>query len=83
MITGQFIGYGSRSDLLTINDKITQLRVPGFIDAQLHLNYAMSDNFSASLSGINLLNQSNGLWGNYPIQGIRIDLGLQYNFNWP
>lgn len=83
MITGQFIGYGSRSDLLTINDQTTQLRVPGFIDAQLHLNYAMSDNFSASLSGINLLNQSNGLWGNYPIQGIRIDLGLQYNFNWP
>ena len=64
-----------------VADQIVAETVKGFIDTQLHLNYALTKNFSATISGINLLNQSNGLWANYPVQGVRVNLGLQYNFN--
>ena len=74
------MSYGSRVDQLNLADAVSTQNVDGFIDAQLHFNYAITKNFSASLSGINLLNQSNGLWVNYPVQGLRVNLGLQYNF---
>ena len=80
LLTGRFVSYGSRVDQLNLADAVSTQNVDGFIDAQLHFNYAITKNFSASLSGINLLNQSNGLWVNYPVQGLRVNLGLQYNF---
>ena len=80
LLTTQFLGYGSRKDQVIIGDQVIVQEVKGFIDAQVQLNYALTKNFSASMSGINLLNQSNGLWFNYPVQGIRVNLGLQYNF---
>jgi len=80
LLTGRFMSYGPRSDEIVLADQIMAQKVKGFIDAQLHVNYSISKNFSASLSGINLLNQQNGLWANYPVQGMRVNLGLQYNF---
>lgn len=81
LLTGRFLSYGPRKDQMILADQVITQEVDGFIDAQLHINYAMTKNFSASLSGINLLNQKNGLWVNYPVQGIRVNLGLQYNFS--
>lgn len=81
LLTGRFVSYGARMDQLTIGDEVNSQSVDGFIDAQLHLHWALTKNFSTSLSGINLFNQNNGLWVNYPVQGLRVNLGLQYNFN--
>lgn len=81
LLTGRFMSYGSRLDQLVLADEVSVQEVDGFIDAQLHLHYAITKNFSASISGINLLNQKNGLWINYPVQGVRVNIGLQYNFN--
>ena len=80
LLTGRFMSYGPRSDEIILVDQTITQEVKGFIDTQLHVNYSISKNFSASLSGINLLNQQNGLWANYPVQGMRVNLGLQYNF---
>ena len=81
LLTAKLLGYGPRKEQFMLADQISAETVEGFIDTQLHLNYALTKNFSATISGINLLNQSNGLWANYPIQGVRVNLGLQYNFN--
>ena len=81
LLTAQLLGYGPRKEQRMVADQIVAETVKGFIDTQLHLNYALTKNFSATISGINLLNQSNGLWANYPVQGVRVNLGLQYNFN--
>lgn len=80
LLTGRFISYGPRMDQSLVADQLIAQKVDGFFDAQLHLYYAMTKNFSASISGINLLNQNKGLWVNYPVQGLRLNLGLQYNF---
>lgn len=81
LLTAQLLGYGSRKEQLMIADQISSENVKGFIDTQFHLNYVLTKNFSATISGINLLNQTNGLWANYPVQGVRVNLGLQYNFD--
>ena len=80
LLTGRFMSYGSRKDQFILADEVSDQVVDGFIDAQLHVHYSITKNFSTSLSGINLLNQNSGLWINYPVQGTRVNLGLQYNF---
>lgn len=53
-----------------------------YVDANLHVGYRITDQFSAFIKGSNLFGDNYTKWMNYPVQGIQGLVGVTYKFDW-
>lgn len=56
------------------------VKLPGLVDLQLKIDYAVNPRLSIFAEGNNLLNRSNSRWLNYPVRGIQGVGGLSFKF---
>ncbi len=62
-----------------INEERT---LDGYLDANIHLGYNITERLSVFAKGSNLLSDNYEKWLNYPVQGIQGLLGATYKFDW-
>ena len=77
---------GERKDQLFLNDGVTvtspfTMTLDSFFDANLHLGYHITDQFSVFAKGNNLGNQGYQRWQNFPVQSIQFLAGATYKFD--
>lgn len=63
----------------TVNEAVT---LDGYVDANIHLGYRVSDRLSIFAKGSNLLSDNYEKWLFTPVQGIQGLLGATYKFDW-
>lgn len=78
---------GERKDLFIdlqpfSNTVPTEITLDGYVDANIHLGYRVSDQLSIFAKGSNLFGDSYEKWANYKVQGIQALLGATYKFDW-
>lgn len=82
-LSTQFLAYGPRKDrYMDLGDEVTT-QVKGFVDLGATLRHQITRQWMANITVNNALNQEYELWVQYPVQGFRVNLGLQYNFDLP
>ncbi len=93
-ITEEFYGgaslfyVGERKDqddnLLTNNIVLDSgvVTLDGYVDANVHLGYRLSERLSLFMKGSNLIGGNYEKWYNYPVQGIQVLGGATYKFDW-
>lgn len=82
-IGGDLLFVGERRDMISIPESLNQfskVRVKEYVDANLRLDYQITDRFGVFARGNNLFNNSYDRWYHYPVQGIQGMLGLSYQF---
>jgi outer membrane cobalamin receptor len=67
---------------MDLGDEVTT-QVKGFVDLGATLRHQITRQWMANITVNNALNQEYELWVQYPVQGFRVNLGLQYNFDLP
>ena len=77
---------GERKDLV-VDDTIfvnsfDEVTLDGYLDANIHLGYRVTDRLSIFAKGSNLLSDNYEKWVNYPVQGIQGLAGVTYKFDW-
>ena len=82
-LSAQLLAYGSREDRFVDLGQVRTEEVSGFIDLGATLRHQITKKWMASIMINNALNQDYQLWTQYPVQGFRINLGIQYNFDLP
>jgi hypothetical protein len=60
----------------------TRVSLDGFVDANVHLGYRVTEQLSVFLKGNNLLGDNYQKWYNFPVQGIQVLGGATYKFDW-
>lgn len=78
---------GERKDLIYSNDPFLnstnqEIKLKGYVDANLSLGYNFTDRLSAFVKGSNLFGDNYQKWMNYPVQGIQGLVGATYKFDW-
>lgn len=75
---------GERFDLTPIPSSggFSTIKVEDFFDLNLQVNYVINKQFTAFLSGMNLLGGNYQRWNNYVVQDIQIMGGVSYQFDW-
>lgn len=76
---------GERKDLEYFNSSFYEpevVNLKGYLDANLHFGYRVTDRLSFFIKGNNLLNDNYKKWSQYPVQGIQALLGATYKFDW-
>jgi len=88
-ITEQFYGgasiffVGERKDLFFGDIPTPEVvTLDGYVDANVHFGYRITDRLSAFVKGSNLLSDNYQKWMNYPVQGIQALVGATYKFDW-
>ena len=59
----------------------TQITLDGFFDANAHIGYRYSDQWSFFIKGANLSNNDYQRWANFQVQGIQVLGGATYKFD--
>ncbi len=59
-----------------------EVKLDGYVDANVHFGYRFTDRLSAFIKGNNLLSDNYEKWMNYPVQGIQVLVGATYKFDW-
>ncbi|GEQ87326.1 hypothetical protein ULMS_28340 [Patiriisocius marinistellae] len=54
----------------------------GYVDANVHVGYRLSERLSIFMKGSNLIGGNYEKWYNYPVQGIQVLGGATYKFDW-
>ncbi len=79
---------GERRDLNGFNDLNNDLIEPvqvvtldSYFDANAHIGYHFTDQFSAFIKANNIANNEYNRWINYPVQGFQVLGGLTYKFD--
>ena len=84
---GSVFYLGSRQDTINfeglfIPEPITpNTTLDAFIDANVQLDYDITNQFSAFVKVNNIVNKSYNRWSNYPVQGLQILGGVSYKFD--
>ena len=78
---------GERKDLYVQNIATTtstsaEITLDGYVDANVHLGYRVSDRLSVFAKGSNLFSDNYEKWANYKVLGIQGLLGATYKFDW-
>jgi len=77
---------GERMDLFVdqqpFSTQSTEITLDGYVDANVHLGYRISDRLSIFAKGSNLFSDSYEKWANYKVLGIQGLLGATYKFDW-
>ncbi len=75
---------GERFDLTPVPSSggFSTLKVEDFFDFNVQVNYAINNQFTAFLSGMNLLGGNYQRWNNYVVQDIQVMGGVSYQFDW-
>jgi hypothetical protein len=60
----------------------TIVTLEGYLDANIHLGYRLTERLSIFAKGSNLLGDNYQKWYNYPVQGIQVLGGATYKFDW-
>ncbi len=81
-----FFYVGKRKDLFYDQSFPTfaaqEITLDGYVDANVHFGYRITDRLSAFVKGSNLLSDNYQKWLNYPVQGIQGLAGVTYKFDW-
>ena len=59
----------------------TQITLDGFFDANAHIGYRYTDQWSFFIKGANLSNNDYQRWANFQVQGIQVLGGATYKFD--
>ena len=78
---------GERKDLFVdlqpfSNTPPTEISLDGYVDANIHLGYRVSEQLSIFAKGSNLFSDSYEKWSNFRVLGIQGLLGATYKFDW-
>lgn len=61
---------------------VREVKLDGYVDANVHFGYRFTDRISAFVKGSNLFSDNYTKWMNYPVQGIQGMVGATYKFDW-
>ena len=87
MLAGSVFYLGSRQDTINMEDVFfsefitSEVKLDAFIDANVQLDYDITNQFSAFVKVNNIANKSYNRWSNYPVQGLQILGGATYKFD--
>lgn len=87
MLAGSVFYLGSRQDTINMEDVFfsefitSEVKLDTFIDANVQLDYDITNQFSAFVKVNNIANKSYNRWSNYPVQGLQILGGATYKFD--
>ena len=87
MLAGSVFYLGSRQDTIDMEDVFfsefitSEVKLDAFIDANVQLDYDITNQFSAFVKVNNIANKSYNRWSNYPVQGLQILGGATYKFD--
>jgi hypothetical protein len=87
MLVGSVFYLGSRQDTINMEDIFfsefitSEVKLDAFIDANVQLDYDITNQFSAFVKVNNIANKSYNRWSNYPVQGLQILGGATYKFD--
>lgn len=70
------------SDTSSISNSFDEVTLDGYLDANIHLGYRVTERLSVFAKGSNLLSDNYEKWYNYPVQGIQGLAGVTYKFDW-
>ena len=70
------------NDNVLVDATNTIVTLDGYVDANVHLGYRLSERLSIFLKGSNLLADNYEKWYNFPVQGIQVLGGATYKFDW-
>ena len=78
---------GERKDLFVdlqpfSNTPPTEISLDGYVDANIHFGYRVSEQLSIFAKGSNLFSDSYEKWSNFKVLGIQGLLGATYKFDW-
>jgi hypothetical protein len=73
---------GKRKDLRADPFNAEEVTLDGYLDANVHFGYRVTDRLSAFVKGSNLLSDNYQKWLDYPVQGIQGLVGVTYKFDW-
>ncbi len=75
---------GERFDLAPVPSTagLNTIKVEDFFDLNVQVNYAINKQFTAFVSGMNLLGGNYQRWNNYVVQDLQIMGGVSYQFDW-
>lgn len=75
---------GERFDLAPVPSTagLNTIKVEDFFDLNVQVNYAINKQFTAFVSGMNLLGGNYQRWNNYVVQNLQIMGGVSYQFDW-
>lgn len=78
---------GSREDVAStanstgIPSNFISIELDGYFDANAHVGYRWTDQWSFFLKGANIANNNYLRWSNFPVQGLQIMAGATYKFD--
>ena len=87
MLAGSVFYLGSRQDTINMEDVFfselitSEVKLDAFIDANVQLDYDITNQFSAFVKVNNIANKSYNRWSNYAVQGLQILGGATYKFD--
>ena len=87
MLAGSVFYLGSRQDTIDMEDVFfsefitSEVKLDAFIDANVQLDYDITNQFSAFVKVNNIANKSYNRWSNYAVQGLQILGGATYKFD--
>ncbi|MGK0386209.1 MAG: hypothetical protein ACI849_000818 [Patiriisocius sp.] len=71
-----------KDDNVVLGAVETIVTLDGYLDANIHLGYRLTERLSIFAKGSNLLGDNYQKWYNYPVQGIQVMGGATYAFDW-
>lgn len=85
----QLFYVGEREDLVRVADQnvppaaypASQITLESYFDANVHLGYHITEQFSLFLKGANLANNQYQRWANFRVQSLQVLAGISYKFD--